>query len=86
VQLINEEDDLAVGVGDFLQHGLEPLLELTAKLRASDQSTQIERDDLLVLQPFRHVAAHDALGQTLDDCRLPDAGLTDQDWVVLRPA
>ena len=34
VQLVDEGDDLAVGVLDLLEHGLEPLLELAAVLRA----------------------------------------------------
>ncbi len=36
-----------------------------------------------VLQPLRHVAAHDALGQSFDDRRLADARLADQHRVVL---
>ena len=34
VQLVDERDDLAVGVLDLGEHGLEPLLELAAVLRA----------------------------------------------------
>ena len=34
VQLVDEGDDLALGVGDLLQHGLEPLLELAPVLGA----------------------------------------------------
>ena len=37
----------------------------------------------LVLEPFGHVAADDALGQALDDGGLADAGLADQHRVVL---
>ena len=36
VQLVDEGDDLAVGGLDLGQHGLEPLLELAAVLRAGD--------------------------------------------------
>ena len=38
VQLVDEEDDLALGVDDFLQHGLQALLELAAILRAGDRA------------------------------------------------
>ena len=55
-------------------------------LAPGDQRAQVERDDPLVLQALRHVAAHDPLGQPLGDRRLADAGLADQDRVVLRPA
>ena len=36
VHLVDEGDDLALGVGDLLEHGLEPLLELAAVLGAGD--------------------------------------------------
>ena len=86
VQLVDEEDDLALRVGDLLQHGLQPLLELAAVLRAGDERAHVERDDALVLQPFGHVAADDAAGEPFDDGRLADAGLADQHRVVLRAA
>ena len=70
----------------FLEHGLEPFLELAAVLGPGDQRAHVERDDPLVLQPLRHVAADDALGQPFDDGRLADARLADQHRVVLGPA
>ena len=86
VQLVDEQDDLAGGVGDFLQHRLQPLLELAAILRAGDERAHVERDDLLVLEPFGHVLADDPLRQPFDDGGLADAGLADQHRVVLGPA
>ena len=86
VQLVDEEDDLALGVGDFLEHRLQPLLELAAVLRAGDERAHVERDDALVLEPFGHVAADDAAGQSFDDGRLADAGLADEHRVVLGAA
>ena len=74
------------GVLHLLEHGLEALLELAAELGAGDQRAHVERDDALVLEPLGHVAAHDALGQALDDGRLADAGLADQHRVVLGAA
>ena len=76
---------MPVGVGDFLQDRLQPLLELTAEFRARDQRAQVEGDHPLVLEVLRHVAAHDALRQPLGDRRLADARLADQHRVVLRP-
>ena len=83
VQLVDEQDDLPVGLGDLLEDRLEALFELAAILGAGDQRAQVERDDALVFQAFGHVAAHDALGQALDDGRLADARLADQHRVVL---
>ena len=86
VQLVDEEDDLALRVLDGLEHGLEPLLELAAVLRAGDERAHVERHDALALEAFGHVAPHDALGQALHDRRLADAGRADQHGIVLGAA
>ena len=69
---------------DLLEHGLQAVLELAAVLGAGDERAEVERDEALVLQPLGHVAGDDALGEALDDGGLADAGLADQDGVVLR--
>ena len=46
VQLVDEQDDLALGVLDLLEHGLEALLELAPVLGARDERAQVERHDL----------------------------------------
>ena len=86
VELVDEQDDLALGVLDLLEDGLQPLLELAAELGAGDERAEVERDDALVLEPLGHVAADDPLGEPLGDGRLADAGLADEDRVVLGPA
>ena len=43
VQLVDEEHDVAGG-GDFLQDGLEPLLEFAAELRAGHQRAHVQGD------------------------------------------
>ena len=85
VQLVDEEDHLALGRLDFLEHGLEPLLEFAAEFRAGDQRAHVEHDDPTMLKALRHVAAHDALGQPFDDRGLADARVADQHRVVLGP-
>jgi hypothetical protein len=74
VQLVDEQDDLALGLLHFLEHRLEPLLELAAELRAGDQRAHVERDDLLILQPLGHVAADDALARPSTMAVLPTPG------------
>ncbi len=86
VHLVDEEDDRAFGGGDLVQHAFEPLLELAAVFRPGDQRAHVERQQLLVLQGFRHVAVDDALGEALDDGGLADARLTDQHRIVLGAA
>ena len=75
--------DLAAGVLDLLEHGLEPLLELAAVLRAGHHRGQVEAEHAAALERVGHVAGDDALGEPLDDGGLADAGLADQHRVVL---
>ena len=86
VQLVDEQQDPALGGLDLLQHRLQPLLELAAVLRARDQRAHVEGEDRPVLQPLGHVAADDPLRQPLDDRGLADARVADQHRVVLRLA
>ena len=86
VQLIDERDDLAVAVGDLLEHRLEALLELAAVLRPGEHRAEVERHDGLALQALGDVAVDHALRQPFDDRGLADPGLADQDRVVLRAA
>ncbi len=86
VQLVNEENDLALRVVDGLEHRLEALLEFAAILRPRDQRAHVEGHDPLALEPLGHVAPHDPLGQPLHDRRLADARWADQHRVVLGAA
>src|SRR5690606_15417957 len=86
MQLVQKQDDASVAVGDFLQHRLQPLLELAPKLRARQQRANIQRDQLFITQPFGYVAVDDALRQAFDNRRLADARLTNQHRVVLGAA
>ncbi len=86
VQLVDEEDDLALGVLDLGEDGLQPLLELAAVLRPGEERADVERPDALPLQTLGHVAGDDPLRQPFRDRGLADTRLADQHRVVLRPA
>jgi hypothetical protein len=86
VQLVDEQDDRALGRGDVLEHRLQALLELAAVLGAGDQRAQVEREQALAAQALGDVAGGDAAGDALDDGGLADAGLADQHRVVLAAA
>src|SRR4026207_597866 len=58
----------------------------TAFRRSGPQRAHVERNDLLVLQPFRHILTDDALRQPFDDRGLADARLADEHRVVLGAA
>ena len=86
MKLVDEEDDLSFGFRDFLENGLEALLELASVLGSRDEGAQVEGDDALGLEPLRDVALDDPLGETFGDRRLSDSGLPDEDRIVFRPA
>jgi hypothetical protein len=86
VQLVDEGDDLPVGVADVVQDGLEAVLELAPELCPGDHRAQVEGDDALVLQALGDVTGDHALGQPLDDGGLAHARLADEDRVVLGSA
>src|SRR5687768_13291547 len=84
VHLVDEGDELPLVRRDLLEDGLEALFELAPELGARDQRAEIERDEALVLEPFRDIAVDDALREPLDDGRLADTRLADENGVVLR--
>ena len=84
MQLIDEEDDLALGLFDFRQNGLQPLFKFAAVLCARDQSAHIERENRLVLQGLWHLVRDDPLREAFNDGRLADARLADENGVVFR--
>ena len=86
VQLVDEQQDPALGRLDLGEHRLQALLELAAVLRARDERAHVQREDRLVLQALGDVLAHDPLGEPLDDRGLADAGIADEHGVVLRLA
>ena len=85
VQLVDEENDLALGFLHLFEHGLEALFEFAAIFGAGDERAHIERDDSFILQTLGHVAAQHALRQPLDDRGLAHAGVADQHRVVFAP-
>jgi hypothetical protein len=85
VELVDEQHDVPARL-DLLQDLLQALLEVAAIAAPRDERTEVERVDLLALQGLRNLAVHDVLREPLDDRRLADARLTDEDGVVLGAA
>ena len=48
MKLIDEEDDLPIAFGDFIDNTLEPLLKLASELRTCNQGTDIKGKKPLV--------------------------------------
>ena len=84
VNLVDEEDNLSVGVGHFLDDALQSLFELTFIFSTSYQCAHVERIELLVLQVLRYVATYDSFCKSFYDSGFTSTWLTDKDWVVFR--
>ena len=86
VQLVDENDGLALVLGQFLEHVFQPFLELAAKLGAGQQRGHVQAQHALALERIGHFASDDALGQAFDNGGLADARLANQHRVVLGAA
>ena len=86
VELVDEQDDLALAPDDFLQERLETVLEFAAVFRPRQHRAQVQRNHPLVFESFRHVARHDAARQPFGNGGFAHAGLADQDGIVLGAA
>src|SRR5208282_1610296 len=83
MELVDEHDDLAFGLGHLLEHRLQAVFEFAPELGAGDQGAQVQGHQALVLQALGDVAVDDALGQAFHDGRLAHPGLADEHRVVL---
>ena len=86
MHLVDEEENLPLGLCNLVEYRLEAFLKLTAEFRARDECAHVERVERLVLQRLGHIPRYDAAGKPFDNRRLADARLADQHWVVLRAA
>ena len=83
VQLINEQDNLAVTVLHFLKNRFQTLLELSAVFRSCHKSAHVKRKDCLFLQSFRDIPADNPLGKPFYNCGFTDARFSDQHRIIL---
>src|ERR1700682_1764422 len=72
MKLVDEQDHLAIGAFDLLEHCLEAVLKLAAKLRACDEGSQIERDDPLTLEALGHAPFCNSLRAPFVDIGVAD--------------
>ncbi len=84
VQLVHEQQRLAARQG--VQHGLDALLEVAPVAGPGEQGAHVEREEARSAQDLRDVPGDEALREALHDGGLADAGLPDEDGVVLRAA
>jgi hypothetical protein len=82
VDLVDEQDRVRI-VHQLLEHGLQALLEIAAVLRPREQRAHVERIHRALGEQVRDVVLHDAAREALGDGGLADAGLADEQRVVL---
>ena len=85
MDLIDEQDGAGIGL-ELLDDLLEPLLEVAAIARAGQERAHVEREHRGVAQHVGHFAVDDAARQTFGDRGLADAGLADEQRIVLLAA
>ena len=82
MQFIDKQNDLPVRFFHILQHRLQTFFKLAPVLGACHQRSHIQRKDLLIFQPLRHIASDNTLRQPFHHRGLPDAGFPDQNRIV----
>ena len=82
MQLIDEQNDLALALLHLIEDGLEPFLKFAAEFGAGHQGTHIEGKQGLILEVFRHIPRNDPQGQPFGDGGFADTGFTDEAGVV----
>ena len=86
VDFVDEEDDATLSGGHFVDHALEALFKFAFVFGTGHECAHVEREDALVAQVLRYVAASDALCQTFDDGGFTGTGFADENRVVLGAA
>ena len=85
MDLVDEQDGVGV-VLQFLDHLLDPLLEVAAIAGSRQEGTHVEGEDGRAGQDLRHLLVDDLAGQALGDGGLADAGIPHKERIVLGPA
>ena len=74
MNLVDEKNNLTVGVGYFFDHGFEAFFKLALVLGTRYQQPHIQGNQGLAFQVLGHVAVHDALRQAFHDGGFTYAG------------
>src|SRR5205823_6127773 len=82
MQLIDEDNGVLI-FHQFFHDGFQTLFKLAAVFGAGDNQRKIESQDAFVSEEGGHVAFGNPLREAFDDRSLADAGLTNEDRVVL---
>ncbi len=82
MDLVDEHDGARIGL-ELLDHLLEALLEIAAIASPRQQRSHVEREHSRALEHVGNLAVHDAPREPFGDRGLADAGIADEQRVVL---
>ena len=85
VEFVNEQDHRVTRRLHLGEELLHPVLKFATILGPGHQTRNVQGDDALVLEKFRHVARRYLPREALNNSRLAHTGIANEDWVVLRP-
>ena len=85
VDFVDEQDGAGIGL-KLLDDLLEPFLEIAAIARAGKERAHVECEHGRVAQHVGHFAMNDAARQPFGNRGLADAGVADEQRIVLRPS
>ena len=69
----------------FLEHSLQPVLELASVFSASHKRPHIQSQQCLILQAFRDITVGNSLRQSLRYSCFSHSGFTNEDRVIFGP-
>ena len=84
MDFVDKEDDIALSRRHFIDHALQAFLKFALIFRSRYERSHIEGVKMLILQIFRHVAAHNALCDTLNYGCFTRTRFADKNRIVLR--
>ena len=86
MNLVDEENDLALGALDLFYRALEPLFKLAAEACSGYHGPHVELYHLLAAEDLGDIVLRQLASQALCDGRLAHPGPADEDRVILGPA
>ena len=83
MELVDEENDLAIAFGDFFEERLEAVFKFSAILGSGDHGANVHSDKPFVFERVGNVATDNAPGEAFSDGCFTNAGFTNENRIVL---
>src|SRR5215510_5489151 len=86
MKLVDEENNLSLGIFDLFQNCLQSIFKLAAIFCACQHRTEIESNQAFVAQRLGNITRYDSLCQPFNNRSLTDSRFSDQYWIIFCPA